>query len=543
MNFRNMGQYVLFFPILAWLIGCKNVDNSKFRNYFFYNEDANITTLDPAFVKSQSENWAVSHIFEGLIEYDDSLHIKPCLAKNWTISSDGKVYTFHLRSDVFFHQSKRKMIASDVVYSFKRIADPATASPGAWVFHDRIDLRCFDTSSFTFPVKAINDTTVEITLLAPFSPFLGILAMPYCYVVNPEAANNQQHFRNHPIGTGPFSLKKWEEDVAILYERNSSYYRFDDKGVRLPYLSGIYLDNIKNKQTAFMRFLQGEYDFFNGMDANIKDELLNKNGTLKKQFNEEFRLLKTPFLNTEYIGINIDPSFKNHPLNNLKLRQAMQYAIDRKKLITYLRNGVGIPAEHGFVPAGLPDYPYHLVKGYPYDLNKAKQLVKESQIDFKTAEPIILNTINDYLSYAIFVQKELELAGIPSKIEVHPSSFLRQLRKEQKINCFRGSWIADYPDAENFMVCFRKESFSPGGPNYFHFYNAEANEMINKSYTITNDSIRNDLLARADQLANESAVCMVLFYDESIRLSHQYVKGLTANPINFLRLRSVSKQF
>lgn len=541
MNFRNIGHIFLFFPILAFQNGCKNVDNSKFTNYFFYNEDANITTLDPAFVKSQSENWAVSHIFEGLVEYDDSLRIRPCLAKRWSVSDDGRVYTFVLRSDVLFHHSSKHFKANDVVFSFKRIADPKTASPGAWIFNDKMDLRCFTDPAVSFPVKALNDSTVEITLTRPFSPFLGILAMPYCYIVNPDAAANATAFRTQPVGTGPFRLKKWEEDVAILFDRNSDYYRYDHKGVRLPYLSGIYLDNIKNKQTAFMRFMQGEYDFFNGIDANIADELLNNEGQLKTKHKAGLKLLKSPFLNTEYIGFNIDPSFGNHPLGNFKIRQAIQYAVDKEKLITYLRNGVGIPARHGFVPTGLPDFPYERVKGYEYNLNKARQLVKESGIDFNNAPAITINTINDYLSYAVFVQKELEMAGIPVKIEIHPSSFVRQLRKEQKINCFRGSWIADYPDAENYMICFKTENFSPAGPNYFHYSDKRVDQLIDESNVNISDSVRNLLLAQADNIATAAGSCLVLFYDESIRLCHHNVQGLTSNPINFLRLREVRK--
>ncbi len=546
MLFRNTVKYFLFFPIIFGWVGCKNVDNSKFRNYFFYNEDANITTLDPAYVKSQSDNWAVSQLYEGLVEYNDSLEIKPALAKNWEILENGNRYIFNLRTDVYFHKTDlfkneiRKLIASDVVYSFKRIADPKTASPGAWIFNDKMDLRCFQSDSFQFPVIALNDSTVAINLLRPFAPFLGILAMPYSFIVPKEAAENAEYFRNHPIGTGPFQFKKWEEDVALLFEKNKKYYRFENN-VQLPYLDGVYIDNIKNKQTAFMRFIQGEYDFFNGIDASIKDELLNKNGTLKSKYASQLKLLKTPFLNTEYFGFNIDKKFDKSPLNNIKVRQAMQYAIDKQKMISYIRNGVGVAAEHGFVPVGLPNYPYESVKGYSYNLTLAKQLIKETGIDFKTAEPIVLNITSDYLDMAVFVQKECELAGIPIKIEVHPSSFLRQLKKEQKINFFRGSWIADYPDAENYMVCFKQENFSPGGPNYFHFYNADANAAINQSNLTTNDSIRNGLLAIADNSQMASAVCIVLYYDESIRMSHPWVKGLTSNPANFLRLRSVKK--
>lgn len=542
---RNFLKTWLIFPIAIWINSCQNVDNSKFSNYFFYNEDQNITTLDPAFVKAQSEIWAVSQIFEGLVEYDDSLNVLPCLAKSWTISDDGKTYTFNLRTDVYFHKSSlfkdsiRKMNAGDVVFSLSRIADPKTASPGAWIFNDKMDLRFFENSdSFKLPIRAINDSTVELELTHAFSPFLGILAMPYCFIVPKEINTNE--FRNHPIGTGPFAFRKWEEEVSVLLGRNTLYYRFEG-AKRLPFLDGVLIDNVKNKQTAFMKFVQGEYDFFNGIDATIKDELLSRSGRLKPKYTSEFKLFKSPFLNTEYIGFNVGPKFKNEASSNLNFRKALNFAIDREKLIGFLRNGVGIPAYYGFTPSGLPKYPYANIEKTVFNLDSAVYYLKASKINLKTMKPIELNTTQDYLELMVFVQKEWAKIGVPVKINVHPSSFLRQLRKDQEISCWRGSWIADYPDPENYLVCFETRNFSPNGPNYFHYSNASYDQMVQESNMCLNDSIRMQLLAKAENKMKSELPCVVLYYDESIRMTQNWIQGLNANPINFLRLRAVKK--
>lgn len=521
------------------------MDNLKNSHYFFYNEDQNISTLDPAFVKSQSENWAVSQLYEGLLEYDDTLGIQPCLADSWHLSPDGRVYTFYLRKGVYFHPTgpfegkKREMKAADVVYSFRRIANPATASPGAWIFNDKLDLRCFNApDSFVFPVQAVSEYTVRITLLQPFAPFAGILAMPYCYVVPHEAVDKD--FRSRPVGTGPFMFRSWEEDVNLLFARNPLYYRFED-GRRLPHLDGVLIDNVKNKQTAFMKFVQGEYDFFNGIDASIKDELLSRNGTMRTKYSGRFRLQKSPFLNTEYVGFNIGEHFKASPLSNLNFRKALNFAVDRQKLITFLRNGIGSPAEYGFVPLGLPAYPYDRVQRTLYHPDSARYYLKKSGIDLQSMEPLLINTTQDYLELMIFVQKEWSRMGIPVRIEVHPSSFLRQLRKDSKINCWRGSWIADYPDPENFLVCFESRNFSPQGPNYFHYTNPEYDKLLAMSMSSTGYSERQNLLARAESLMTASVPCVVLYYDQSIRLTQNNISGLSANPLNFLRLRGVRK--
>ncbi len=541
----------LFFPILIWINSCQNVDKLKFSNYFFYNEDQNLTTLDPAFTRTQSEIWVASQMFEGLVEFNDQLESVPCLAKRWEISDSGKVYTFHLRTDVFFHplaeiepgeklkSPAKKFKAEDVVFSFRRVADPKTASPGAWIFNDKMDLRCFSSNdSVPFPVVALNDSTVQITLLKAFKPFIGILSMNYCYIV-PNGINTSE-FRTHPIGTGPFMFRKWEDEVGVLLGRNPLYYRFEN-GQRLPYLDGVMVDNIKNKQTAFMKFVHGEYDFFNGIDATIKDELISRNGDLKEAYKGKFNLIKSPFMNTEYIGFNIDPKFDKHPLNNSDFRRAINFAIDKKKLILYLRNGIGIPAQYGFVPIGMPGYDFNKIQQQTYNIDSAIYYIKRSKVNLAEMPEIVLNTTQDYLELMIYVQKELQKVGIKMKIEVHPSSFLRQLKKDQKINCFRGSWTADYPDAENYLICFESRNFSPGGPNYFHYTNPLYDQLMQKTMVETNDAKRMTYLTQAENMMMRDMPCIILYYDESIRMSQKWVEGLTSNPNNFLRLRTVKK--
>ncbi|MBL7836409.1 MAG: ABC transporter substrate-binding protein [Bacteroidetes bacterium] len=544
-HFRNTLYVLLFFPILHGINGCQNVDKLKFSNYFFYNEDQNVNTLDPAFARAQSEIWVISQMYEGLVEFDDNLNICPNLAKNWEVSDSGKTYLFHLRTDVFFHavgpfkNKPRKMIANDVVYSFRRIADPATASPGAWVFNDKMDLRCFDTNdSIPFPVTAINDSTLKIQLTHAFKPFLGILAMYYCFVVPKEAVGKD--FRSRPIGTGPFQFVKWEEEVAILMTKNNLYYRFEN-GKRLPYLDGIMVENVKNKQTAFMKFIQGEYDFFNGVDATIKDEMLDKKAHLKPKYSKSFNLVKAPFLNTEYLGFNIGPKYKNHPLSHVHIRKAINFAIDRKKMIAYLRNGVGMPETYGFVPAGMPGYPYNNLMENVYNIDSAKWYIKASGLDLSQSEEIVINTTQDYLELMIFVQKEMQKIGLKVRIEVHPSSFLRQLKKEQQINCFRGSWIADYPDPENYLICFKTENFSPNGPNYFHFSNARYDALFKQANAESDNQKRLQIMAEAEKIMQSEMPCIILYYDESLRLTQNWIEGLHSNPINFLRLRHVKK--
>ena len=194
------------------------------------------------------------------------------------------------------------------------------------------------------------------------------------------------------------------------------------------------------------------------------------------------------------------------------------------------------------MPLGFANYPYQLVHDNTCHLDSALYYLKRSKINVNKMSPIIINTTQDYLDLMVYIQKEWGQLGVPVKIDVHPSSFLRQLRNDQKIHCWRGSWIADYSDPENYLVCFESKNFSPQGPNYAHYSNPAFDQLLLQSRFELDAQKRNALLAKADNLLMQQMPYIVLFYDESIRMHQNWVQGLTANPINFLRLRSVKKQ-
>jgi peptide/nickel transport system substrate-binding protein len=365
--------------IVCFLSSCSTHDHNK--NIFHYNESSGIATLDPAFAKSQSVMWVDHQLYNTLVETDDELEIVPSLARSWDISADNLTFIFHLRNDVYFHDNPafkngkgRQMTAHDVVYSYKRITDKAVASSGAWIFNDRVD------SADGF--SAIDDSTFRLKLARPFNPILGILSMQYCSVVPHEVVEKfGKDFRNHPCGTGPFQFRAWEEGQALILAKNEKYFERDSTGKKLPYLDGIKITFYDSKATEFLEFQQKRLDFINDIDASFKDEVLTKKGELRKEWNDKIVLQKHPYLNIEYLGFLFDSTndlVKNSPLRNRKLRQAINYGIDRKKMMMYVRNSIGTAAESGFVPAGLPSFDAQKVIGYPYDQAKALQLLKEA---------------------------------------------------------------------------------------------------------------------------------------------------------------------
>ena len=520
--------------IVTNLVSCdQNSLKDKDLLVFRYNEYKNITSLDPAFTRILPNIWATNQIFNGLVQLDDSLNVKPDIAKSWNISEEGLVYKFKLRQDVFFHESivfkskkRRKVIASDFVYSLNRLKDPKTASPGGWVLQNVKSL------------ESVNDSLLKFTLKKPFPAFLGLLSMRYCSVVPHEAIEEYgEDFRSNPVGTGPFTFKRWEENVKLVFRKNPNYHETDIEGIPLPYLEAIAITFVPDIQSEFMLFIQGKTDLLNSLDNSYKDELLEPDGALQNKYLDKINMEKGPYLNTEYLGFYLDS--KSKVIKSPLIREAINIGFDRQKLVLYLRNNIGFKANKGFIPKGLPG---HAADDFTaYDSSKAALLVKEFKEKTGLEPKITLSTDANYVDICEYLQRELQKIGIDIKIDVMPPATLKQARSSGKLEMFRSSWIADYPDAENYLSLLYSKNFSPTGPNYTHFSDPEFDVLFEKSFEISNPRKRAEIYQKMDSIAMKKHPMILLYYDQVIRFSQKNVEGLSINPINLLNLKRVRK--
>jgi peptide/nickel transport system substrate-binding protein len=519
-----MNRIAVIINIVLLLISCRSDSDTKSLNLFRYNCENDITSLDPAFASNQDNIWAVSQLFNGLLQLDSNLRPIPSIAKSWEIDKEGKIYTFHLRKNVYFHPSScfsegigRKVIADDFVYSFARIMDSKTASPGAWIFNDKVGEN---------PFIALDDSTFQIKLKQAFAPFTGILTMPYCMVVPHEAISLfGKDFSSHPVGTGPFQFKRWEEDVSLLLTKNNDFFEKDQIRGNV---DAVNISFVHNRQMALLLFLEGKLEMYNGLSGAVKDYLLTHDGKLQSNLKDDVNLEITPFLNTEYLAIFSDAKSAAYPYNNSDFRKSVSLAIDRRKMLKYLRNNIGHSADGGFIPLGLPG---HIERSEVFNISKAKEHLGLSGY-LNNPVPIDLYTTKDYADLCIYVQKQLAEINIDCRLQVIPASHLKEQKRQGKLNFFRASWIMDYPDAENYLSCFYTSSFAPGGPNYTHFSNATFDDMYEKALVEANDSVRYSMYREMDKLIMEDSPIVVLYYDESIRLTRKHVTGLTNNALN-----------
>lgn len=531
----------LLIGISALSLSCAEEKHYDQKKIFRYNSHSGISSLDPTFSKAQYEIWACNQIFNGLVQMDRDLNVLPCIAESWSIDSTGKEYHFQLRDDVYFHENEcfgerksRTVNSQDFLFSFNRLLSKELAAPGSWVFKNVEKFSAPDPTSFIIKLKE------------PFPPFLGLLSMKYCSVIPKEAIElygNQ--FRSNPVGTGPFYFKIWKENEKLVFRRNNNYFEKDEAGIALPYLESIAISFIPDKQAAFLEFIKGNMDILSGIDASYKDELLNPEGKLNEKYEEQFEIYRSPYLNTEYLAFLMDTSqavLKNSPLKIKKIRQAINYGFDRKKMMRYLRNNIGSPAYGGIIPKGLKAFDSLKIPGYSFKPEKAEQLLIEAGFpNGKGLPPIKIQTNASYMDLCEYIQGELSGLGLKVEVEVSPPSTLRQAISTSKVEFFRASWIADYPDSENYLSLFYSENWVPNGPNYTHFKNDLFDKWYVESSKETNDSIRRSLYQRMDSLVISEAPIVPLYYDEVLRFYPKNIQGLEGNPMNLLDLKRVSK--
>ena len=515
-------------------LGCSTKKSNIDTNIFRYNEASSITSLDPIFSNNQPNIWATNQLFNTLLELDSNLSIQPSIAKDWSVFNNGHTYHFILRDDVYYHNSPcfgadstRAVVASDFLYTIYRLQDENILSPGTWV------LDYLDTNN----IYAINDTILEINLTKPFPGLLGLLTMNYFSFIPKEAVDFfGKEFSKNPVGTGPFYFKYWKQNEKLIFLKNKRYFEFDSN-VRLPYLDGVSISFITQKESVFMNFLLGNFDFVSGLDNSFRDEFLSGEGKLLAKYTSQFKLLTTPYLNTEYLGFNLTKAgIDNSPLNSKYFRKALNYSFDRDIMTQYLRNGLVTPANKGFVPDVL--LTNSNIKGFFYSPDSVDKFLSKVP---NRHDKIILNTTQDYLDICEYIQFSSSKFGINIDVEISSPAIHRELFSSGQSAFFRASWIGDYPDPENFLALFYSKNKSPFGPNYTHFNNSIYDSLYLESFDVIDNQERRLLFTEMESILIEESVIMPLYYDYVVRLVSKKIQGMSINSMNSLSLKRVKK--
>lgn len=531
---------------------------------FRYNEEEFFKTLSPINITEVTGSRLVDQIYEGLVAFDQKdLSIKPALAKSWEVNPEGTLFTFHLRTGVRFHDDPcfpdgkgREVTARDFKYCLDRLCyyNPAE-NQGFWIFRDLVkganEYQELTKSKKDDPngvsgVKVLNDSTLQIELVRPFSVFLYRMALPFARVYPREAVEKYgTDMRIKAVGTGPFQVKLLKENEVVFLTRNPNYWGYDEHGNQLPYLDNIKVSFIKEKKTELLAFQKGDLDLVYKLPFDMKEDVVDADDNLKPPYTEA-QLQAINSMTIQYYGfLHVDPVF-----NNKKVRQAFAYAIDRERICRFTIKGSGTPAIHGFVPPNTGSYDATKVKGYSFDPEKARNLLEEAGYPKGQGFPRVTLQLNSgggrNEQVAQAIQKMLtETLNIQVELLQVPWAQHTESIESAKVQFWRLGWIADYPDPENFLNLFYGK-WVPDDINVktylnsFRYKSAKFDEIYEKALATVDEAARNALYNQADQIAIDDAVAMPIYYDRDHRLLQSHVRNF---PQNSMEHRDFSKVY
>ncbi|MEO8664464.1 MAG: ABC transporter substrate-binding protein [Ignavibacteria bacterium] len=557
-----MKKTLLLLYLLLTFLSCSKKEDSKSK-VFNLNLNQGVETLEPVMSNSVQAIWGLSVMMEGLVQFDKENKLQPCIAKSWRISDDALSYTFTLRNDVYFQNDKcfpdskgRKVTASDFKYCLERVNNPKTKSRGMWVYRDRIkgaqEYIDYLSGKSTKEVKditgikVINDSTLTLELTKPFAPFLSILTMSYGYVYPKEAVEfYADKFGQNPVGTGPFKFSKWDFDKELIFEKNTGYREKDSLGNSLPYLDGIKITFTQSSETEFLDFQNGKYDYHDP-SSETYDQITDVNGNLTDPQNKSYTLKKQPWLQTVYLGMTQSPELpggKEGPfVNNKKLRQALNYAVDKDKIMKYVLKNRGKAAVNGPIPEGMPGFNPE-IKGYTFDRQKAKDLLKDAGYPDGKGLNLTLVTGNEEIqkTIAITIQEQFKELGINLQLEQMLQATLVSKQEDGVFPFWRASWGADYYDPENFMALFYSKNITPKGPNRVGYSNPEVDRMYEDALKITDFNERMKIYDEMQKIVIEDATWLTLYYNQKIYLLQKNVEGFYVDGLNIINMKYAKK--
>jgi peptide/nickel transport system substrate-binding protein len=533
-----------------------------FGGIFRMNEVENFRSLYPLNVTEVTSHRITNQVYEGLVGFDQTdLTIVPRLAESWEVDSTFTSFTFRLRKGVKFHDSEvfeggkgREVTANDFKYCFTKLCEANADNQGYWVFQGRVkgceEYYLSTQNGQPLPegvtgVQVIDDYTLKIELNRTFSGFMNMLALPFTAVFPKEAYEKYgQEMRVKTVGTGPFVLKDINEGNYLILEKNPQYWGKDVDGNQLPYLSGIKITFIKDRKTELLEFDNGKLDLLYKLPLELTSDIVTLEDKLQPAY-QKYQLQVSPSLALQYYGFQ----HKGELFNNKDLRTAFNYAIDKESIVQYTLKGSGLAANHGVVPPGVPNYDYKVIKGYEYDPAKAREhLIKAGYPEGKGLPKLTLQINsggghNEQVAEAI--QKMLkENLGIEVEINIIPFAQHLELVETGKTQFWRAGWVADYPDAENFLNLFYSKHIPATMEersylNSVRYTSAEFDKVFEEALVTVDADQRELLYLKADQIMMDDAAIIPIYYYKDYRLLQPKVRNFPQNSMEYRNLRDV----
>jgi len=506
--YRSACLFIL--AILVMLAACSS--SNRDEGYVYFRLNSNPTTLDPAYVADVTGGTLDAKLFNGLVKIDNELKIVPDIAGSWKVSGDGLTYTFYLRKGVTFSNG-REINASDFLYSFHRVMDPANNCPNTWVLEKIRGSEAFrkgEADTIT-GLRTEGDHMLRISLEKPFAPFLSLMTMVTAYVVPREEVERYgETFGFHPVGSGPFTLKKWVPDSEIVLEARNDYFE------GAPHVKGLVYRVVREDLTSITEFELGNLDILTlpapafrkyAKDPKWSRYLLSRHG-----------------LNTYYLGFNC----QKPPFDRKIVRQAVAQAIDVEKILDKFYEGKGRLAK-GPVPPELREW--SVKRSFHYDPGSARKLLQSSGLELPYEIDFYITADQTLVDMAEIIQYYLEDVGLKVSIKQLEWSAYKAAISKGDPNMFYLSWWADYPDPENFLYpLFHSSNLGPAG-NRTRYVNPEVDTLIEKGQSALSRSERNRAYSKAEQLIVDDIPWVPLWHANEYILRQKWVTAYNKPPV------------
>ena len=466
-------------------------------------------TLDPAYSTDIYSITLIQQIFDGLVQFDQNLNVVPALATSWKVSSDGLVYTFSLRQNAHFHNG-RQVTANDFVYSFTRILDPKEESSALGFFARVKGASAYRKGEIdeVAGLKALDSHTLEITINEPFAAFLSVLAMFNSKVVAREEIERWgKDFGRHPVGTGPFRLASWEGDQIVLAV-NPEYYE-----------GRPYLDRVVYTIYAGAQYDKIYDDFVAGR---LEEAAVFGPHREKLAFTTKYQFYRKPSLSLQFYGMNC----LNKALKEKKVRQALNYAIDKERIVREVYQNQFLLAAT-ILPPGMPGY-FPENRAYDYDPDKAKNLLNQAGFGSSGAK-LSLTVLSASRSNAAQQEMALiaeDLAAVGVELQIRYESdwpTFEAALSDDNLQLYRYAWIADIPDPDNFLnILFGSKS----GYNFMRYSDPRVDSLLSQALVETDVLTRVELYREAERIVLADAPLIPWIYLTFESVFQPYVKGL-----------------
>lgn len=555
---------------------------------------SNPMSLDPAHITDTVSDSVAKRIFDGLVRFDEDGIVQPSIAKNWVVSDDGREWKFFLEKEVKFHNG-RGVTAEDFVYSFNRLLTPETKSERAGLlypvkgareffftrtFANRVDflvknqgdkpefheglasladtvkyvrfaegadtkkaetllaaaVKAHSTSlsaeltaelqslagkaappETVSGISAPDEFTFKIVLDEGYAPFLMILGMTNCYVVPKEEVEKLgADFGLKPVGTGPFVFAEWTPDVSVLLAANRTHFRKPPKIDKLLYRV------ISDENTRYEEFKNGQLEH--------TDIPSGRMGEVKRDSKLSSLVMQRPAMDMYGYAFNCSkPPFKDNKL----LRKAINYAIDKENIIDNILEGK-FSLMKSYVPEG-SFYHWADAPGYPYDAEKAKELLAQAGYpEGKGLPAIVMNIDNQEFRYKIAVAVQADLKKIGINVEIDRKdwgTFLEQIYAGETVFC-QNTWLTDYPDPDNWLFTLLDSSQAGAPGNISRYSNPEFDKLVREAQHVVDENRRSELYRKAEEIAMEDAPWVLLFVNSPTMLVQPHVKNLKLTPMD-----------